>query len=139
MERLDGFRFDDAVGMREAGVDTGGWSAPPWSPHGRAMISGFFHGDLQGGNLLVLAEGAPPCSTSASSGGSTTQRRVPSWLMVAATTNDLKGQIAALRDLGALPADTDLRAVIRDLGLDQRRSTRRRSPATSWSRKSSRS
>ena len=40
-------------------------------------------------------------------------------LMVAATTNDLKGQMAALRDLGALPPDTDLRAVIRDLGLDQ--------------------
>ena len=40
-------------------------------------------------------------------------------LMVSATTNDLKGQMAALRDLGALPPDTDLRAVIRDLGLDQ--------------------
>ena len=33
--------------------------------------------------------------------------------------NDVKGQLAALRDLGALPADTDLDAVIRDLGLDQ--------------------
>ena len=40
-------------------------------------------------------------------------------LMVSATTNDLHGQMAALRDLGALPADTDLDAVIRDLGLDQ--------------------
>ena len=35
--------------------------------------------------------------------------------MVGATTNDVKGQMAALRDLGALPADTDLDAVIRDL------------------------
>ena len=40
-------------------------------------------------------------------------------LMVSATTNDLHGQMAALRDLGALPAGTDLDAVIRDLGLDQ--------------------
>ena len=30
-------------------------------------------------------------------------------LMLGATTNDVKGQLAALRDLGALPADTDLR------------------------------
>jgi ubiquinone biosynthesis protein len=40
-------------------------------------------------------------------------------LMVSATTNDLTGQMAALRDLGALPPGTDLQAVIRDLGLDQ--------------------
>jgi ubiquinone biosynthesis protein len=39
--------------------------------------------------------------------------------MVCATSNDVKGQLAAMRDLGALPADTDLRAVIRDLRLDQ--------------------
>jgi DNA-binding GntR family transcriptional regulator len=31
-------------------------------------------------------------------------------------TNDVDGQMAALRDLGALPPDTDLRAVIADLG-----------------------
>jgi anti-sigma B factor antagonist len=40
-------------------------------------------------------------------------------MMLAATTNDVKGQMAAMRDLGALPADTDLEAVIRDLRLDQ--------------------
>ena len=39
--------------------------------------------------------------------------------MMGATTNDVKGQLAALRDLGALPPDTDLDAVIRDLRLDQ--------------------
>ena len=39
--------------------------------------------------------------------------------MVGATTNDVKGQLAAIRDLGALPPDTDLDAVIRDLRLDQ--------------------
>ncbi|MFM8483558.1 MAG: AarF/ABC1/UbiB kinase family protein, partial [Actinomycetota bacterium] len=40
-------------------------------------------------------------------------------LMLSAMTNDVKGQMAALRDLGALPLDTDLDAVIRDLKLDQ--------------------
>jgi ubiquinone biosynthesis protein len=40
-------------------------------------------------------------------------------LMLGATTNDLRGQVKALCDLGALPQDTDIDAVIRDLGLDQ--------------------
>ena len=40
-------------------------------------------------------------------------------LMLGATTNDVKTQVAALRDLGALPMDTDLDAVIADLRLDQ--------------------
>jgi ubiquinone biosynthesis protein len=39
--------------------------------------------------------------------------------MLGATTNDVVGQMAAMRDLGALPADTDLQAVIADLRLDQ--------------------
>src|SRR3546814_6251433 len=34
------------------------------------------------------------------------------------TANDLTGQLESLRDLGALPPDTDIQAVIRDLGLD---------------------
>jgi ubiquinone biosynthesis protein len=40
-------------------------------------------------------------------------------LQVAASLNDIRGQMAALRDLGALPADTDLEAVISDLGLER--------------------
>ena len=52
--------------------------------------------------------------------------------MLGATTNDVKGQLAALRDLGALPPDTDLDAVIRTSASTSRRSTPPRSPATSW-------
>ena len=33
--------------------------------------------------------------------------------------NDLMGQLGAIRDLGALPADADLPAIIDELGLDQ--------------------
>ncbi len=39
-------------------------------------------------------------------------------MMMTATTNDVRGQVAALRDLGALPRDTDIDAVIADLKLD---------------------
>ena len=107
--------------MREAGVDTEGVvrTAMIALMEG-AMISGIFHGDLHGGNLLVLADGRTALLDFGIVGRLDDARRVAFLrLMVAATTNDLKGQMAALRDLGALPADTDLRAVIRDLGLDQ--------------------
>jgi len=85
-----------------------------------AMIAGIFHGDLHGGNLAVLPDGRTALLDYGIVGRLSDQRRQAFLrLMVGATTNDLKGQMAALRDLGALPADTDLRAVIRDLGLDK--------------------
>ena len=121
MQRLDGFKFDDVAGMREAGVDTEGVvrTAMVALMEG-AMISGIFHGDLHGGNLLVLPDGRTGLLDYGIVGRLSDERRVAFLrLMVAATTNDLTGQMAALRDLGALPADTDLRAVIRDLGFDQ--------------------
>jgi ubiquinone biosynthesis protein len=40
-------------------------------------------------------------------------------LVVGATVNDIRMQLEALRDLGALPADADLDVVIHDLGFDQ--------------------
>ena len=40
-------------------------------------------------------------------------------LLMGGTVNDVKLQLGALRDLGALPPSTDLDAVIRDLNLDQ--------------------
>ncbi|MFW2381937.1 MAG: AarF/ABC1/UbiB kinase family protein, partial [Acidimicrobiales bacterium] len=39
-------------------------------------------------------------------------------MMMTATMNDVTGQVEALRDLGALPLDTDVRQVIEDIGLD---------------------
>jgi ubiquinone biosynthesis protein len=47
------------------------------------------------------------------------RRRAFLRLLIGATVNDVKGQLAALRDLGTLPPDTDLDAVIADLGLDR--------------------
>ncbi|MET0577343.1 MAG: AarF/UbiB family protein, partial [Ilumatobacteraceae bacterium] len=121
MQRLDGFKFDDVAGMRDAGVDTEGVvrTAMVALLEG-AMVAGIFHGDLHGGNLIVLPDGRTGLLDYGIVARLDDARRVAFMrLMVSATTNDLTGQMAALRDLGALPPDTDLAAVIRDLGFDQ--------------------
>jgi ubiquinone biosynthesis protein len=121
MERIDGFNFDDVVGMKGAGVDTEAVvrTAMIALIEG-AMIYGVFHGDLHGGNLFVLPDGRTALLDFGIVGRLTGDRRLAFLrMMVCATTNDVKGQLGAMRDLGALPADTDLDAVMRDLRLDQ--------------------
>jgi ubiquinone biosynthesis protein len=121
MQRVDGFKFDDVAGMRQAGVDTEGVvrTAMIALMEG-AMVEGIFHGDLHGGNLFVLPDGRTALLDFGIVGRLDDERRVAFLrLMVAAMTNDLLGQMRALRDLGALPVDTDLHAVVHDLGLDQ--------------------
>jgi ubiquinone biosynthesis protein len=121
MQRVEGFKFDDVAGMRQAGVDTEGVvrTAMIALMEG-AMVEGVFHGDLHGGNLFVLPDGRTALLDFGIVGRLDDERRVAFLrLMLAAMTNDLMGQMGALRDLGALPQGTDLRAVVRDLGLDQ--------------------
>jgi len=121
MERVDGFNFDDADGMRAAGIDTEDIIRTAMIAFMEgAMVEGIFHGDLHGGNLLVLRDGRTALLDHGivgrlSAGG----RQAFLRLMLGSMTNDVMGQMAALRDLGALPPDTDLRAVIRDLRLDE--------------------
>ena len=120
MQRLQGFNFDDVVGMKEAGIDTEQVvrTAMVALMEG-AMVYGVFHGDLHGGNLFVLPDGRTALLDFGIVGRLTGDRRLAFLrMMLAATTNDVKGQMAAMRDLGALPADVDLDAVIRDLRLD---------------------
>jgi ubiquinone biosynthesis protein len=121
MERLDGFAFDDVVGMRAAGVDTKGVIRTGMIGFMEgAMIHGIFHGDLHGGNLFVLPDGRTALMDFGITGRLDEPRRLAFLrLLVAATMNDVRAQLAALRDLGALPRDTDLDAVIADLGLDR--------------------
>jgi ubiquinone biosynthesis protein len=121
MERVSGFSFDDATGMRDAGIDTEAVIRTGMIAFMEgALIHGIFHGDLHGGNMFVLPDGRTALMDFGIVGRLTHERRLAFLrMMVAATTNDVKGQMAALRDLGALPADTDLDAVIRDLRLDQ--------------------
>ena len=121
MERVHGFNFDDVAGMQDAGIDTEDVvrTAMVAFMEG-AIVEGIFHGDLHGGNLFVLADGRTALLDHGIVGRLTGHRRNAFLrLMLGATTNDVKGQMAALRDLGALPHDTDLDAVITDLRLDQ--------------------
>jgi ubiquinone biosynthesis protein len=121
MERVFGFNFDDVVGMQDAGIDTEDVVRTAMIAFMEgAIVEGIFHGDLHGGNLFVLADGRTALLDHGIVGRLTGARRNAFLrLMLGATTNDTRGQMAALRDLGALPMDTDLEAVIRDLRLDE--------------------
>jgi ubiquinone biosynthesis protein len=121
MQRVYGFNFDDVAGMKDAGIDTEAVVRTSMiALMEGAMVYGVFHGDLHGGNLFVLADGRTALLDFGIVGRLSSERRMAFLrMMVGAIANDVKGQMAAMRDLGALPADTDLDAVIRDLRLDK--------------------
>lgn len=121
MERLDGFRFDDVVGMQTAGLDTEAIVRTGMIGFMEGcMLHGIFHGDLHGGNLFVMLDGRTALLDFGITGRLSEPRRLAFLrLLLTASINDVKGQLGALRDLGALPPDTDLDAVVVDLGLDR--------------------
>jgi ubiquinone biosynthesis protein len=120
MERLDGFRFDDVVGMRDAGVDTEAVVRTGMIGFVEgAIFHGIFHGDLHGGNLFVLPDGRTALLDFGITGRLDETKRVAFLrLLMGGSVNDVRSQLAALRDLGALPPDADLEQVARDLRLD---------------------
>jgi ubiquinone biosynthesis protein len=121
MERLDGFAWDDVAGMQGAGVDTEQvlHSGLVGFMEG-AMVYGVFHGDLHGGNLFVRPDGRTVLVDFGITGRMNMKERLAFlFLLVGATSGDVRGQLRALRDLGAFPPDVDLDAVFRDLGLDR--------------------
>lgn len=119
MERLDGFRFDDVAGMKNAGVDTEAVVRTGMIAFLEgAMLKGIFHGDLHGGNLFVRADGRTALLDFGITARMTSEERQAFLrLLMSASMNDPIGQLAAMRDLGTLPRDTDLEAVAEDLGL----------------------
>ncbi len=121
MERLSGFSFEDVAGMQAAGIDTAAVvRALMICFLEGAVLFGVFHGDLHGGNLFVRPDGTVALLDYGITGRLDEPRRLAFLrMLMGGTINDPKLQLAALRDLGALPADTDLDAVIRDLGIDQ--------------------
>src|SRR5581483_8053499 len=121
MERLSGFSWDDVAGMKAAGIDTSAVvRAGLVAFMEGAMLYGVFHGDLHGGNLFVLPDGRVALLDYGITGRLDEPRRLAFLrLLMAGTVNDVKTQLAALRDLGALPPETDLESVIHDLKLDQ--------------------
>lgn len=121
MQRLDGFAWDDAAGMRGAGVDTQAvLHAGLVSFMEGAMLFGVFHGDLHGGNLRVRRDGATALLDFGITGRLDQRQRMAFlFLLVGTTTGDTRGQLRALRDLGAFPPDADLDCIYHDLGLDR--------------------
>ncbi len=120
MERLDGFKFNDVSGMLDAGVDT--HAVVKTGMIGfleGAFLHGVFHGDLHGGNLFIRPDGRTALMDFGITGRLTEEERMAFLrMMTSAMTNDVRGQIAAFRDLGALPGDTDIDAIVTDLRLD---------------------
>lgn len=121
MERLDGYAFDDVVGMQAGGVDTTQVvRAGMIGFLEGAMLHGIFHGDLHGGNLLVLPDGRTALLDFGITGRMGEFKRLAFLrLLIGGTMNDVRIQLEALRDLGALPPDADLDALVVELGLDR--------------------
>ena len=121
MERLDGFHYDDIEGMKAAGIDTAQMiHSLMISFLEGAMIYGVFHGDLHGGNLAVMPDGRVALYDYGMTGRMEEPQRLAFLrMMMTGAVNDVRGQLAAFRDLGALPPDVDLDALIRVLKIDQ--------------------
>jgi ubiquinone biosynthesis protein len=121
MERLSGFNFDDAVAIKAAGINTHEVIRTGMVAFLEgAMIHGVFHGDLHGGNLFVLPDGRTALLDFGITARLPEKRRIAFLrLLLSGMANDVRGQLQALADLGALPHDTDFDTVIRDLRLDQ--------------------
>jgi len=121
MERLSGFAFDDVEAMHAAGIDTEALlRAGLISFLEGAVLHGVFHGDLHGGNLFVMADGRTALLDFGITGRLTEPKRLAFLrLLVTGGSGDVRGQIEALRDLGAFPADVEVDAVVADLGLDR--------------------
>jgi ubiquinone biosynthesis protein len=120
MERLRGFAFDDVEAMHAAGIDTHALlQAGLIASLEGAMIYGVFHGDLHGGNLVVQPDGRTALFDFGMTGRLEEPQRLAFLrLLLTGTTGDQRGQLGALRDLGAFPPDVDLEALILDLDLE---------------------
>ncbi|RIK98952.1 MAG: ABC transporter [Proteobacteria bacterium] len=121
MERLDGFHADDIDGMRAAGIDTAAVLRSLMIAFLEgAMIYGVFHGDLHGGNLVVMRDGRVGLFDYGMTGRMAEPQRLAFLrMMMTGAANDVRGQLAAFRDLGALDPDADLDELMRILKVDQ--------------------
>ncbi len=121
MEYMGGYNFDDVTGMKEAGLDTHAVIKTGMLGFLEgAFLHGIFHGDLHGGNLFVQPDGRLALVDFGITGRlSDGERMAFLRMMMSATTNNVTGQVEALRDLGALPADTNIAAVVNELGIDK--------------------
>jgi ubiquinone biosynthesis protein len=121
MERMNGFNFSDVRGMHKAGIDTEAVVRTGMIGFLEGcMMHGIFHGDLHGGNLLVMSSGQVALLDFGITARLTEPKRLALLsLIVGASNGHIPSQVAALRDLGALPENTDIDSVIEQLGLDR--------------------
>ena len=121
MERLSGYGFDDLESMQAAGIDTHEVLRRGMAAFTEGcMVHGIFHGDLHGGNLFIASDGRIALMDFGITARMTNLERTAFMrLMLSSAMGDIRGQIVAFRDLGALPPDTDIDDVIAELGLDQ--------------------
>ncbi len=120
MQRLHGYAFEDLEALQRAGIDTHEVirTAMKGFTEG-CMVQGIFHGDLHAGNLFVTPDGDVALLDFGITARMTPLERSGFLrMMLAGAAGDIPGQIMAFRDLGALPADTDIGDVISELGLD---------------------
>ena len=81
------------------------------------MMYGIFHGDLHGGNLFILPSGKIALLDFGITARLSESKRLALLsLIVGATNGDIPSQVAALRDLGALPEGSDVDAGDRPIG-----------------------
>ncbi len=121
MEKLQGYGYEDAQGMKRAGIDTEAvLHALLIAFLEGAMIYGVFHGDLHGGNLFVMQDGRVALLDYGMTGRiNEVQRRALLRIMMAGAVNDIRLQLLAFRDLGALESDTNIDELMELLKLDQ--------------------
>jgi ubiquinone biosynthesis protein len=121
MERLSGFPYEDVEGMRRAGIDTAEVVRTLYiSFIEGAVIYGVFHGDLHGGNLVVTPEGGVALFDHGITGRLDPKQRLAFLrLLMTGAVNDVRSQLEAFRDLGALDEDADLDAIARLLRVDE--------------------
>jgi ubiquinone biosynthesis protein len=121
MEKMEGFNFADVPGMQSAGIDTEAVVRTGMIGFLEGcMMHGIFHGDLHGGNLLVMPSGKVALLDFGITARLTEPKRLALLsLIVGASNGHVLSQVAALRDLGALPGHTDIDSVIAQLGLDR--------------------
>lgn len=121
MERIDGVSYERVDEIRAAGMDTAALLRTlVLSLLEGAMIYGVFHGDLHGGNMVVTPSGAIGLfDYGITARMNETERLAFLRLMIHGMVGNVRAQISAYKDLGALAPETDVDEVIRKLKLDQ--------------------
>jgi ubiquinone biosynthesis protein len=121
MERLHGFKIDDDAAMRDAGIDPSTvFTSLMVSFFEGAGIYGVFHGDLHGGNMMVMPDGKAGIFDFGITGRfDDTARTALMKMLLGGLTEDVEGQIRSFRDLGGFPPDADLEAIAAQIDVEK--------------------